>query len=173
MADTRPNLVVAVVALEPLGPGMVPLPWGLAATPVDYDPPVLEPGELHLVRTASGTGPVGAYLQPEPARRLTNLADVPIAVVSGEQSFALPGDAATVAFLRQAGCRTAEHLQLGDLGVHGNGHMMMLERNTRRSSTACSTGSPATSIGRTPALPVRSETRSSNRKHPGPTRSRR
>ena len=39
-------------------------------------------------------------------------------------------DAHTVAFLRQAGC-DVEHLRLGEHGVHGNGHLMMLEKNNR------------------------------------------
>jgi pimeloyl-ACP methyl ester carboxylesterase len=40
MADERPDLVRAVVALEPLGPsGPVPLPWGLSASPITYHPP--------------------------------------------------------------------------------------------------------------------------------------
>ena len=39
-------------------------------------------------------------------------------------------DAHTVAFLRQAGC-DVEHLRLSEHGVHGNGHLMMLEKNNR------------------------------------------
>ena len=35
-----------------------------------------------------------------------------------------------MAFLRQAGC-DAEHVRLEELGVHGNGHLMMLEKNSR------------------------------------------
>lgn len=34
-----------------------------------------------------------------------------------------------VDFLRQAGVRT-EHLRLEEQGIHGNGHAMMLERNS-------------------------------------------
>lgn len=34
----------------------------------------------------------------------------------------------TIAFLRAAGC-TVEDLQLADLGIHGNSHMMSLEEN--------------------------------------------
>ena len=50
-------------------------------------------------------------------------------MVSAEASpFAHFGDH-TVAFLRQAGA-DAEHVRLADHGVHGNGHAMMLERNS-------------------------------------------
>jgi hypothetical protein len=63
------------------------------------------------------------------SRRLPRLADIPIAIISGEQSFAGPMDIGTVAYLRQAGCTRVHHLRLGELGVHGNGHLMMIERN--------------------------------------------
>jgi hypothetical protein len=130
IADARPNLVQAVVALEPLGPsGPVPLPWGLSASPITYDPPAAEPGDLDLVDVPREAGGRPMRLQADPPRRLPNLADLPIAVVSGEQSFANAMDDGTVAFLRQAGCGRLTHLRLGDLGVHGNGHLMMIERN--------------------------------------------
>ncbi|HEX6356394.1 hypothetical protein [Actinophytocola sp.] len=38
-------------------------------------------------------------------------------------------DVGTTAYLRQAGCRRVDHLTLGELGIHGNGHLMMIERN--------------------------------------------
>jgi pimeloyl-ACP methyl ester carboxylesterase len=123
MADERPGLVRAIVALEPLGPsGPVPLSWGLSESPLTYDPP----GEPALVDSPGGPA---LKLQADPPRRLPNLADVPIAIVSGEQSFATTMDIGTVAYLRQAGCRRVDHLALGELGVHGNGHLMMIERN--------------------------------------------
>jgi pimeloyl-ACP methyl ester carboxylesterase len=130
MADARPSLVRAVVALEPLGPsGPVPFPWGLSASPITYDPPAAEPGDLDLVDVPREAGGPPMRLQADPPRRLPNLADVPIAIVSAEQSFAGAMDEGTVAFLRQAGCERVDHLRLGDLGIHGNGHLMMIERN--------------------------------------------
>jgi pimeloyl-ACP methyl ester carboxylesterase len=133
MADARPGMVRAVVGLEPLGPtGPFPLPWGLTASPLTYDPPAAEPGELNLVSVPSKDGGPALRLQTGPPRTLPGLADVPIAVVTGEQSFADPMDAATVAFLRQAGCTKVHHLRLGELGIHGNGHLMMVERNNEQ-----------------------------------------
>jgi pimeloyl-ACP methyl ester carboxylesterase len=130
MADERPDLVRAVVALEPLGPsGPMPLPWGISASPITYDPPAAEAGDLELVDAPAAPGGPPVRLQADPPRRLPHLADVPIAIVSGEQSFANPMDAGTVAFLRQAGCKLVDHLRLGELDVHGNGHLMMIERN--------------------------------------------
>ncbi|MBO4256203.1 alpha/beta fold hydrolase [Streptomyces griseorubiginosus] len=133
MTDERPDLVRAVVGLEPLGPtGPFPMPWGLAASPLTYHPPVTDPGGLELVDVPSEEGGPALRLQAEPVRSLPHLADVPIAIVSGEQSVASAMDAGTVAFLRQAGCRQVDHLRLGELGIHGNGHLMMIERNNER-----------------------------------------
>lgn len=130
MADARPELVRSIVALEPLGPsGPFPLPWGLTAVPLCYEPAVETPVELGLTDIpASGSHPP-MRLQTEPARRLSHLVGLPIAVVTGEQSFAVPMDTGTVAYLRQAGCKRVDHLRLADLGIHGNGHLMMLEQN--------------------------------------------
>ena len=67
-------------------------------------------------------------LQAEPARRLANLAKVPIAVVSGEASVFRFTDGPLVEFLKQAGCN-AVHIELAARGVHGNSHGSMFERN--------------------------------------------
>lgn len=119
-ADARPDLVKAIVAIEPLGPPFLDnpgfgftLPWGLTAVPLAYDPPATAAEEL------AGK-----------ARALPHLAGIPIAVVSAEASLFAHGDEATVAFLRDAGV-DVEHVRLADHGVHGNGHLMMLERNHR------------------------------------------
>jgi hypothetical protein len=53
---------------------------------------------------------------------------IPIAIVSAESSGHGPADQATAAFLRSCGADVDE-LRLGELGVHGNGHAMMLEKN--------------------------------------------
>ncbi len=131
-ADARPGLVRAIVAIEPLGPPFVEnadlgisLDYGLTGSPLTFAPSLADASEL--LRATDETGTV---LQAEPARRLPNLAGIPIAVVSAEASLLAHGDAATAAFLRQAGCG-AEHVPLADHGVHGNGHLMMLERNSR------------------------------------------
>ncbi|MEU6375780.1 alpha/beta hydrolase [Streptomyces sp. NPDC046909] len=130
MADERPDLVRAVVALEPLGPtGPLPLPWGISASPLTFEPPATELGGLELVDAPTEAGGPPLRLQAEPVRSLPHLADVPIAIVTGEQSVAAAMDVGTVAFLRQAGCLHVEHVRLGELGIHGNGHLMMIERN--------------------------------------------
>ena len=87
------------------------------------------PSELSLVeneRVAPGAPPL--VLQSEPARKLTNLAQVPIAVVSGEASVFRFTNGPLVEFLQQAGC-DAVHIDLAERGVHGNSHGSMFERN--------------------------------------------
>jgi pimeloyl-ACP methyl ester carboxylesterase len=117
-AQARPELVQALVAIEPMGPpfaempGMGALSWGLSAAPMAFDPPVDDPAALD-----DGT-----------ARRLVGLDGIPVTVVTGEASPFAAWDEQLVAFLQRHGC-DAERLHLADHGVHGNGHAMMLERN--------------------------------------------
>jgi pimeloyl-ACP methyl ester carboxylesterase len=134
VADECPDLVRAIVAVEPAGPpfssfGPGPgLVWGLTASPLHFDPPPEEPGQLELVAMAPPEGGRPYQLQAEPARKLRRLAGIPIAVVTSEASSFTFNDPATVAFLVQAGC-DATHLRLADHGVHGNGHFIMHEEN--------------------------------------------
>ncbi len=129
VADQRPGLVRAVIALEPSGPAFHGrLAWGLTAGPMTYEPQVRAPGELAKEKLQH---PASAYmLQAGPARQLRNLAPIPIAIVTAEASGANMADGGTVAFLKQAGCRVT-HLRLADKGIHGNGHFMMMEKNNR------------------------------------------
>ncbi|MFZ0040697.1 MAG: alpha/beta fold hydrolase [Solirubrobacteraceae bacterium] len=124
IADARPDLVRALLAIEPLGPPFAPgtsgapgLAWGLAAAPLSYEPAPTDPAEL---MSAGG-----------PPRRLVSLAQVPIAVVSGDRSPFAAAAAEIHEFLLRSGCR-AQLLALAEHGVRGNGHAMMLERNHRQ-----------------------------------------
>lgn len=134
-ADERPSLVRAIVAVEPQGPAFTEGPggvlsWGLTASPMAYDPPAAAPEELsRALRNAPRPDLRDCLVQAEPARRLPNLRGVPIAVVTAEASWKAQLDHGTVDFLRQAGA-PVEHLRLEEHGLHGNGHMMMLERNS-------------------------------------------
>jgi pimeloyl-ACP methyl ester carboxylesterase len=137
MADARPELVQAVVAVEPLGPPFsenpglgVTLSYGLASAPLTFDPPVTDPSELKTVTREQAPPEPPLTLQAEPARTLPNLARMPIAMVCAEASPFVTFNRHTVEFLRQAGC-DADELRLADHGVHGNGHLMMLEKNNR------------------------------------------
>jgi hypothetical protein len=62
-----------------------------------------------------------------PTRQLANLATLPTLNFTGEASHH-PYDYCTVAFLKQAGCDRADHLELGKAGIHGNSHIMFMEK---------------------------------------------
>ena len=49
-------------------------------------------------------------------------------IVVSEASYHAPYDHCTSAYLNQAGARNTL-IRLADEGVHGNGHMMMIEKN--------------------------------------------
>jgi pimeloyl-ACP methyl ester carboxylesterase len=145
VADARPDLVKAIVAVEPIGPPFAQLPglgtlsWGLTSVPIGFDPPVADPAELRTEpRPAPAPDLADGVLQAEPARRLSRLAGgPPVAVVTGEASWHAQSDWAVAEFLRQAGVDAA-HVELAELGIHGNGHLMMLERNNAEIAAAIS-----------------------------------
>ena len=145
-ADARPDLVRALIQVEPSGPpvrdvddvgapdylrdGALARPWGLSAIPMSYAPAVSDPAQLSFVRQDKADGPdlARCWLQKAPARQLPNLQKMPMAIVHGEASFHAPFEHCTVKFLQQAGVKPA-WIDLGKQGIHGNGHMMMLEKN--------------------------------------------
>ncbi len=137
-ADARPNLVKALLVVEPNGPPFyndantnIDRPWGITRLPLTFDPAASDPAQLGIVQEAQPQGP-GLYRcwkQTEPARRLRNLAGIPILLVTGEASFRAQYDHCTSQFLTQAGVAN-DHVRLETVGIHGNGHMMMLEKNS-------------------------------------------
>ena len=147
VADARPGLVKAIVAMEPSGPpvhdnvtkgapewfedGPFTKPFGLTAPPLTYDPPLSDGTKLHFVKqdAADADGRVRCWEQAEPARKLKHLADIPVLVVEGEASYHAPYDHCTVKYLRQAGVMKTFYIRLAEVGIRGNGHMMMLELN--------------------------------------------
>jgi pimeloyl-ACP methyl ester carboxylesterase len=146
VADARPDLVRALIQVEPSGPplhdvdmvgapdylrdGAAARPWGLSAIPMGYAPRAASPAELSFVQQekADGLDLVRCWLQKAPARQLPNLAKMPMLIVNGEASFHAPFEHCTVKYLEQAGVHPT-WIDLGKAGVHGNGHMMMLEKN--------------------------------------------
>ena len=147
VADARPDLVKAILAVEPNGPPFfnsdnVPAPewfrdaatparpWGVTSVPLSYSPPAREPSDLAIVRQEKPDAPdlVRCWIQKSPARQLPNLQKIPILILTTEASYHAPYDHCTVKFLEQAGVHPA-FIKLGDIGIHGNGHMAMLEKN--------------------------------------------
>jgi pimeloyl-ACP methyl ester carboxylesterase len=142
IADSRPALVHAIVALEPAGPpfnesvineGFV-RPYGLTTIPITYSPPVTDPLKDLVTEIAQPTRPdelpLSIQASDPPPRQLTNFVEKPVLVVTAQASYHAVYDWATVAFLRQAGVKKTMHLILEDRGVYGNGHMIFLEKNS-------------------------------------------
>ncbi|KAF4972717.1 hypothetical protein FSARC_782 [Fusarium sarcochroum] len=142
IADARPKLAKALVLLEPTGPPFQEAvftntssrAWGLTDIPVTYSPVVADPSTELVKKTypAKGDGYVKCVLQAESPspRKLANLVSKPILLVTSESSYHVPYDYCTVKFLQQAGCSKTEHLELGEIGIHGNGHMFFMEKNS-------------------------------------------
>jgi pimeloyl-ACP methyl ester carboxylesterase len=140
IADARPALVKGIIAVEPFGPPFRDAvlgdgkarPWGLADIELTYDPPVATPDEIDIIRENQPDAPdlYACWLQTPPARRLPNLVHIPIMVVTSEASYHAVYDHCTVRYLRQAGAHV-DFVRLETVGIHGNGHMMMLETNNR------------------------------------------
>ena len=102
--------------------------------PVEYEPAVKDPSEIKTKKVDPTPEDAKLGIQPynlqeEPARKLKNWKDCPITIVTSEASFVLPNPGA-VAYLKQAGVN-AEEIRLVDHGIHGNGHLMMGEKNNR------------------------------------------
>ena len=147
LADARPQLVKAVLSIEPNGPPFrevefkgapdwfgyqdkVTRNYGITRIPLTYDPPVGRPEELRAQLEATAERPdlVRCYRQGEPARRLGRLQGIPILIVVAEASYHAAYDHCTRRYLEQAGVQS-DWLSLPEAGIRGNGHMMMIERN--------------------------------------------
>ncbi len=139
LADARPKTVKAIVAMEPNGPPFRDAvfdedknrAWGLTDIPITYAPPVKSPAELAIVQESKPDAPdlVRCWKQADSPRRLVNLQGIPVLVVTAEASYHAPYDQCTSRFLAQAGVANT-HWRLEDQGIHGNGHMLMIEKNS-------------------------------------------
>ena len=137
IADARPKLVKAILAIEPSGPPFENAiiatgkgrGWGVADIPITYDPPVKDMAEIAVEREAAeGPDLFACWMQKAPARQLVNLKGIPALVMASESSYHASYDHCTAKYLNQAGVKT-EFIRLEDKGIHGNGHMVMLEKN--------------------------------------------
>jgi pimeloyl-ACP methyl ester carboxylesterase len=148
VADARPDLVKALLAIEPNGPpfhpvdfigapdwfkeGPIALGYGITGVPITYAPAIKDASELEIVRQDKADAPdlVRCYAQQEPGRQLPNLQKVAILVLTSEASYHAPYDHCTVRYLQQAGVKPS-YIKLADIGIHGNSHVMMLEKNNQ------------------------------------------
>jgi pimeloyl-ACP methyl ester carboxylesterase len=145
IGEARPELVKAIVAVEPSGPAFfgapppwgdsdpdkLSRPWGLTTTPLTYDPPLAAPADLAKVQEAAPERPdlVRCWRQAEPARKLVNLSRFPVMILMSEASYHAGYDHCTARYLTQAGVKT-DLVRMADHGLHGDGHMLMLEKHS-------------------------------------------
>jgi len=105
--------------------------YGLGDVPLNYLPSVTEESPLQFVQEEKAQAPAFArcWRQKEPARKLTALGDRPIMILRAPASFYTGYNHCNVQYLEQAGVKV-EHIKLDELAIHGNGHMMMFEKNS-------------------------------------------
>jgi len=137
IADAQPQLVKAIIAIEPSGPPFENAiistgkgrAWGPTDIPLTYDPPAKDANEIAVEREpAEAPDLFACWMQKAPARQLVNLRNIPVVVVAAEASYHQVYDHCTAKYLSQAGVKT-EYIRLQDKGIRGNGHMVMIEKN--------------------------------------------
>jgi pimeloyl-ACP methyl ester carboxylesterase len=147
MADLRPDRVKGIVAIEAgarpfrdvefvgapdyFKDGRISKAWGIGNTPLHYVPGVFDASELAFVEQDRPDAPdlVRCFLQREPARQLVNLKGIPILILTSEAGFHATSDHCNSLFLKQAGVDN-DFIRLPDIGIHGNSHYLMLEKNS-------------------------------------------
>jgi pimeloyl-ACP methyl ester carboxylesterase len=145
-ADARPQLVKGLLMVEAgtssfydvklvgapdwFKDGDLAKPFGITYAPITYDPPAKSFADFALVRQEKADSPDVArcWTQKEPARKLINFKNIPTLQMSAEASFGAPTAHCNAAFLKQAGV-PVDFIRLADIGIRGNGHFLMLEKN--------------------------------------------
>lgn len=151
-ADACPELVKGHVSYEgdqsPFGsyssnlgkfPPNPTRPYGVAEIPLAYDPPVTDPSQLIKVNTGKDERKDGllsrsrciaqANNSTSKPRKLVNIAQSPILHLTGQASIHAVYDHCEVQYLQQAGVNVTFTL-LERIGLLGNGHIGMLEKNS-------------------------------------------
>lgn len=140
IADARHTLVKAILSIEPaLSPSIPPegspagstALYGITTTPITYAPPVSDPAQLVRQEQAAPDAPdiARCWTQSEPARQLPNLKGIPIAIVVAQASNLARTVHCVSKYLTQAGAAN-DFIRLENVGIFGNAHMMMLEKNS-------------------------------------------
>jgi pimeloyl-ACP methyl ester carboxylesterase len=141
IANDSKNLVKGIIALEPSGPPFFdtipvsmngPVPTrenGVAYDTLTYDPPVTSRADFDPVQETQPQAPgLERCMVPSKPHKLVNLTGIPVMILTSEASYHAAYDHCTSQFLTQSGVAN-EFIRLEDRGIHGNGHMMMLEKN--------------------------------------------
>jgi pimeloyl-ACP methyl ester carboxylesterase len=126
--DVRPGLVEGILAIEAAGS-----PSGQL---LGYDQPNSSVADLSTVdMPATDSDLLPCTLQTQPARRLVHYRGLPVLSLTGEASSAWRTIQCGPLWINQAG-GSAKVLRLEDIGIHGNGHLMMLEKNNAKIADA-------------------------------------
>ena len=136
IADAFPDQVMGVVALEPSGPPFSSdlssnraKNFGIADLPLHYEPFAASPDEFELeLLKAPSPELFDGWVMKTP-RKLPRLAGKPIAIVCSQSSYHSQYDHLTSHVLNQAGV-AHDFVRLEEVGLTGNGHMMMIEKNS-------------------------------------------
>lgn len=143
-ADARPSLVKAIIAIEPNGPPFKNAAatvangppaserdWGITYEPMSFAPAVTNPAELAPVQDPpEAPDLLGCWRIGGAPRTLPKLVGTPIMIVSSEAGYHSQYDHCTSQFLTRAGVAN-DLVRLGRIGIHGNDHIMMAEKNNR------------------------------------------
>jgi hypothetical protein len=105
--------------------------FGLSDIPMTYAPALTPASPLAFVQQDKAEAPdlAKCWRQKEPARKLVAVGERPILYLATEASFYAPYNHCTVGYLKQAGVEVS-YVKLADIGLRGNGHMMMMEKNS-------------------------------------------
>jgi pimeloyl-ACP methyl ester carboxylesterase len=144
VTEARPQHVKTMVTIEPGGPqiGNVntanaeagprnPNSWGLTTSRFAFDPPANQPSDLTVYLEEKQERPDEArcWLQVEPARKLANWKNIRVLDISANGTYHRTYDPCIPKWLNQAGVKT-DFVRLETVGITGNSHMMMLEKNS-------------------------------------------
>lgn len=105
--------------------------YGLTSTPLAYVPAVTAQSPLEFVQQdkPERRDLARCWRQKDPARKLVAVGERPVMLLGAEASFYAGYNHCEVEYLQQAGVPVT-FIKLADLGIHGNGHMMMMEKNS-------------------------------------------
>ncbi|OHW97522.1 hypothetical protein CSPAE12_03859 [Colletotrichum incanum] len=101
--------------------------WGLAKTPLNYAPPILDASELKIIGNST-VAKRSCYRQAERAHKLSNVASVPCLLVTGEASVHITHEHCLVDYLNQVGAKP-EWIRLADRDIKSNDHFMHIDNN--------------------------------------------
>jgi pimeloyl-ACP methyl ester carboxylesterase len=144
ITEQRASQVPLMVALEPGGPQFGgadtakvtarprnPNSWGLTNNRYEYTPPAATPADLKVTLEAKSERPdeVVCWMQDAPARTLTRWQNIRILMASADATYHRVFDPCIPKFLKQAGVNV-EFYRMEDVGLRGNSHVMMMEKNS-------------------------------------------